>query len=73
MASKSEMKAGGEENQLAEVRVEMEKRFKEMATKVDNAMEGSREVVRERPMLTLAATFVIGIILGLLLGRKSKD
>ena len=40
---------------------------------LDSSVESGRKVMNERPLLVLGATLAIGVIAGLLLGRKSKN
>ena len=61
------------EETLKELKKDLDKKFEEIRSKLDDTFEQSRGAVRERPLVSLGAAFAIGIIIGVLLGRKSKD
>jgi ElaB/YqjD/DUF883 family membrane-anchored ribosome-binding protein len=61
------------EEALGELRKDFDKRFEEIRVRLDEKLDEGRNVVRERPLVSLGAAVAIGIIIGVLLGRKSKE
>ena len=72
------------EDAIKDLRKEFERRFDEARAKsvesmesgkkaFEDSMENGRKVVQEHPFLALGVTLTLGILLGALLGRKSRD
>ena len=71
--STKEDKSVALEETLKELKKDIDRRFEEIRAKLDDTLEQGRAAVRERPLVSLGAAFAIGIIIDVLLGRKSKD
>ena len=61
------------EEPIKALRSEIEKRFNEVREKLDRALDSSKKIVEERPLVAVGIAFAFGIFMGVLLGRKSKD
>jgi ElaB/YqjD/DUF883 family membrane-anchored ribosome-binding protein len=58
---------------MAALRKDLDKRFADLNSKISDSVDMGKKMVEEKPFLALALAFVLGIIVGALLGRKSKD
>jgi ElaB/YqjD/DUF883 family membrane-anchored ribosome-binding protein len=61
------------EESLGELRKDLDRRLEEIRVRLNEKLEEGRGVVRERPLVSLGAALAIGIIIGVLLGRRSKE
>jgi ElaB/YqjD/DUF883 family membrane-anchored ribosome-binding protein len=55
-----------------DLRNEYDKRVGQASVRLSRSIDDSRETVQEHPFLAVGVTLGIGIIAGVLLGRKSK-
>jgi ElaB/YqjD/DUF883 family membrane-anchored ribosome-binding protein len=55
------------------LREEYDKRVEQVHGRLDQSIDDSRQSVRKHPFLAVGVTLGVGIIAGVLLGRKSKD
>jgi ElaB/YqjD/DUF883 family membrane-anchored ribosome-binding protein len=58
---------------IASLRKDVDKRLGDLNTKISESLETGKKVVQEKPLLVLALAFILGVIVGALLGKKSKD
>jgi ElaB/YqjD/DUF883 family membrane-anchored ribosome-binding protein len=54
------------------LRKEYDKRVDQVHDRVDQSIHDSRQAVRKHPFLAVGVTLGVGIVAGVLLGRKSK-
>jgi ElaB/YqjD/DUF883 family membrane-anchored ribosome-binding protein len=54
------------------LREEYDKRVDQVHDRLDQSIDDSRQSVRKHPFLAVGVTLGIGIVAGVLLGRKSK-
>ncbi len=55
------------------MRKEFDRRVAELRGRLDETLEAGKAAVQERPLLFIGAALSVGLLIGLLLGRKSKD
>jgi ElaB/YqjD/DUF883 family membrane-anchored ribosome-binding protein len=55
------------------LREEYGKRVDQVHDRLDQSIDDSRQTVRKHPFLAVGVTLGVGIIAGVLLGRKSKE
>jgi len=61
------------EDSLKDLRKEFDRRIDELRDKSGETLDGGRKAVQNHTFLTLGATLAAGVLMGALLGRKSKD
>ena len=61
------------EQSLSELREDLENRLTDIRDSIDDTVETGRKGIQEYPLMSVGIAVGLGIIIGLLLGRKSKD
>jgi ElaB/YqjD/DUF883 family membrane-anchored ribosome-binding protein len=82
-AIKTELKEKGPEaveKSLSDLKAGFEDRFSDVTETIDNAresiedaVEGSRTAIQNRPLLAVGAAVAFGVLLGMLVGPRRKD
>jgi ElaB/YqjD/DUF883 family membrane-anchored ribosome-binding protein len=67
-----EKRTDGVRNASEILRKEYDKRVDQVHDRLDQSIDDSRQTVRKHPFLAVGVTLGVGIVAGVLLGRKSK-
>ena len=72
-ASLDQSENASAEEALSLFRKEFEHRLTDLREELDDSIESGRSAIRERPFIALGVALAAGVLLGALLGRKSRD
>ncbi len=72
LRSEFDSRTDGVRDAAKNLREEYEKRVDQVHDQLDQSMDDGRKAVQEHPALVLGAALAVGVIAGILLGRKSK-
>ena len=61
------------ENALTDLREQLQNRFEYFHESFEDKLEMGRKEVREHPLLAIGVALTLGVMIGMLLDRKSKD
>ncbi len=76
---KSELKEKGPEaadaieGQLDALKANLESKLSDMHESIDDQLEVGRREIRKQPLMAVGVAVLVGVIAGMLVGRKCKD
>jgi ElaB/YqjD/DUF883 family membrane-anchored ribosome-binding protein len=65
--------AGAIEESLDALRSNMESRLSDFHASIDDQLEIGRKQIRKQPLMAVGVAVLVGVVVGMLLGRKCKD